>query len=50
MPKVFPLSSKLPLASLFQIPLWAAVFLSIILRISIMDAPITNSATDLVLL
>ena len=49
-PMVLPLNSKLPFASLFQIPLCAAVFLSMILRINIMDDPITNSATLLVLL
>ena len=49
-PIVLPLNSKLPFASLFHTPLWAALFLSKILRINKMEAPITNSATLLVLL
>lgn len=50
MPNFLPLSSKLPFASLFQTPSCAALFLSKTFLIKMIEAPITNSATDRVLL
>src|SRR5665213_3440407 len=48
MPNVLPLSSWLPLESLIQRPSCAALFLSGIFLISIIEDAITSSATDLV--